>query len=38
MAAASGEQLGFASDDAPIPYMARTHAYHQAIGGATLYR
>jgi D-proline reductase (dithiol) PrdB len=39
MAAPSDDELGFASDDdAPIPYMARTRAYYQAIGYATPYR
>src|SRR5258708_7812511 len=33
------EQLGFAPDeDAPIPYMARTREYYQAIGYTTPYR
>jgi len=32
-------QLGFApDDDAPIPYMARTREYYQAIGYTTPYR
>src|SRR3981189_2714569 len=32
-------QLGFApDDDAPIPYMARTRDYYQAIGYTTPYR
>jgi glycine/betaine/sarcosine/D-proline reductase family selenoprotein B len=39
MAALSDDPLGFArDDDAPIPYMARTRAYYQAIGYATPYR
>jgi D-proline reductase (dithiol) PrdB len=39
MAAPSDDQLGFApDDDVPIPYMARTRAYYQAIGYATPYR
>ena len=39
MAAPSDDQPGFASDDdAPIPYMARTRAYYEAIGYATPYR
>lgn len=33
------DPLGFASDeDVPIPYMARTREYYQAIGYATPYR
>src|SRR5436309_13409720 len=33
------QQLGFApDDDAPIPYMARTREYYQAIGYTTPYR
>jgi D-proline reductase (dithiol) PrdB len=33
------DQAGFApDDDAPIPYMARTREYYQAIGYATPYR
>jgi D-proline reductase (dithiol) PrdB len=33
------DQLGFApDDDAPIPYMARTREYYQAIGYTTPYR
>src|SRR3981189_1953220 len=33
------DQLGFApDDDAPIPYMARTRDYYQAIGYTTPYR
>src|SRR6195952_1423382 len=33
------DQLGFApDDDAPIPYMARTREYYQAIGYETPYR
>ena len=33
------DQHGFApDDDAPIPYMARTREYYQAIGYATPYR
>src|SRR3981081_3407568 len=33
------DQLGFApDDDAPLPYMARTREYYQAIGYATPYR
>ena len=39
MTAPSEEQSGFApDDDAPIPYMARTREYYQAIGYATPYR
>jgi hypothetical protein len=39
MTAPSDELLGFApDDDAPIPYMARTRAYYQAIGYDTPYR
>jgi hypothetical protein len=39
MAAPSEEQSGFApDDDAPIPYMARTREYYQAIGYTTPYR
>ncbi len=39
MTALSEEQSGFApDDDAPIPYMARTREYYQAIGYATPYR
>ena len=39
MAAPSDDQRGFApDDDTPIPYMARTRAYYQAIGYATPYR
>jgi D-proline reductase (dithiol) PrdB len=39
MTAPSDDQLGFASDDnVPIPYMARTREYYQAIGYATPYR
>jgi hypothetical protein len=39
MTAPSNELLGFASDDdAPIPYMARTRAYYQAIGYEVPYR
>ena len=39
MAAPSDDQLGFApDDDVPIPYMARTRVYYQAIGYATPYR
>jgi glycine/sarcosine/betaine reductase selenoprotein B len=39
MAASSDDPLGFApDDDAPIPYMARTRAYYEAIGYATPYR
>jgi hypothetical protein len=35
----SDQQPGFApDDDAPIPYMARTREYYQAIGYATPYR
>jgi D-proline reductase (dithiol) PrdB len=35
----SPDSLGFASDeDVPIPYMARTREYYQAIGYATPYR
>jgi D-proline reductase (dithiol) PrdB len=34
-----GDQSGFApDDDAPIPYMARTREYYQAIGYTTPYR
>ena len=33
------DRLGFApDDDAPIPYMARTREYYQAIGYTTPYR
>jgi hypothetical protein len=39
MTAASDQPLGFApDDDAPIPYMARTRDYYQAIGYETPYR
>jgi D-proline reductase (dithiol) PrdB len=39
MAAPSDDPPGFApDDDAPIPYMARTRAYYQAIGYETPYR
>ena len=39
MTAASDQPLGFApDDDAPIPYMARTREYYQAIGYETPYR
>src|SRR5690349_15388358 len=39
MTAPSEEQSGFApDDDAPIPYMARTREYYQAIPYATPYR
>jgi D-proline reductase (dithiol) PrdB len=39
MTAPSDDQLGFApDDDAPIPYMARTREYYQAIGYTTSYR
>jgi len=39
MTAPPEEQFGFApDDDAPIPYMARTREYYQAIGYATPYR
>jgi cytochrome c1 len=39
MTAPSEEQSGFApDDDAPIPYIARTREYYQAIGYATPYR
>src|SRR5947209_3322405 len=39
MTAASDQPLGFAADDdAPIPYMARTRDYYQAIGYETPYR
>ena len=39
MSAPPDDQLGFASeDDVPIPYMARTRAYYQAIGYETPYR
>jgi D-proline reductase (dithiol) PrdB len=35
----SPDNLGFASDeDVPIPYMARTREYYQAIGYSTPYR
>ncbi len=38
MTAASGESAGFAADDdVPIPYMARTRDYYQAIGYETPY-
>jgi D-proline reductase (dithiol) PrdB len=39
MTASLDDQLGFApDDDAPIPYMARTREYYQAIGYAAPYR
>jgi D-proline reductase (dithiol) PrdB len=39
MTATPEGQLGFApDDDAPIPYMARTREYYQAIGYTTPYR
>ena len=39
MTAPPDDQLGFAPDnDVPIPYMARTREYYQAIGYATPYR
>jgi D-proline reductase (dithiol) PrdB len=39
MTVPSDDQLGFApDDDAPIPYMARTREYYQAIGYTTPYR
>ena len=39
MTAPPDEQSGFApDDDAPIPYMARTREYYQAIGYTTPYR
>src|ERR1700726_1954960 len=39
MTAPSDDALGFApDDDAPIPYMARTREYYQAIGYTTPYR
>src|SRR5438093_10190227 len=39
MTAPPDEQFGFApDDDAPIPYMARTREYYQAIGYTTPYR
>ncbi len=39
MTAASNDRLDFApDDDAPIPYMARTREYYQAIGYTTPYR
>src|SRR5215217_8271495 len=39
MTAILDDQLGFApDDDAPIPYMARTREYYQAIGYTTPYR
>jgi D-proline reductase (dithiol) PrdB len=39
MTATLDDQLGFApDDDAPIPYMARTREYYQAIGYTTPYR
>ncbi|MEA2963946.1 MAG: hypothetical protein QOI46_4044 [Alphaproteobacteria bacterium] len=39
MTRTSDQPLGFASDDdAPIPYMARTRDYYQAIGYETPYR
>ena len=35
----SDEVMGFApDDDVPIPYMARTRAYYEAIGYDTPYR
>jgi hypothetical protein len=39
MAATPDDQLGFApEEDAPIPYMARTREYYQAIGYTMPYR
>ena len=39
MTVPSDDRLGFApDDDAPIPYMARTREYYQAIGYTTPYR
>ena len=39
MTAPPDDQLGFAPDnDVPIPYMARTREYYQAIGYTTPYR
>jgi D-proline reductase (dithiol) PrdB len=39
MTAPLNDQLGFApDDDAPVPYMARTREYYQAIGYTTPYR
>ena len=39
MTASPEEQFGFApDDDAPIPYMARTREYYEAIGYTTPYR
>ena len=39
MTAPTDDLLGFApDDDAPIPYMARTREYYQAIGYTTPYR
>ena len=39
MTAPAEDQSGFApDDDAPIPYMARTREYYQAIGYTTPYR
>src|ERR1700728_3555045 len=39
MTTATDDLLGFApDDDAPIPYMARTREYYQAIGYTTPYR
>src|ERR1700748_1186149 len=39
MTAASDDLRGFApDDDTPIPYMARTREYYQAIGYTTPYR
>jgi D-proline reductase (dithiol) PrdB len=39
MTASSDQEFGFASDeDMPIPYMARTREYYQAIGYETPYR
>src|SRR6202171_960887 len=39
MTASPEDQSGFApDDDAPIPYMARTREYYQAIGYTTPYR
>jgi D-proline reductase (dithiol) PrdB len=39
MTASPDNQLGFApDDDAPIPYMARTRQYYEAIGYSTPYR
>src|SRR3954465_8720097 len=39
MTAPPDDPLGFApDDDAPIPYMARTRGYYEAIGYSTPYR